>query len=84
MPDKKYKNLKLPKKNILEKELGIFFLKDKNEEDRDCYSEMNYFYLITEEINMIKNKEITIKKSENFKKDYKINLEIGFDYYSEI
>ena len=78
------KNLKLPKKNILEKELGIFFLKDKNEEDRDCYSEMNYFYLITEEINMIKNKEITIKKSENFKKDYKINLEIGFDYYSEI
>ena len=84
MPDKKNKDIKLPKKSILEKELGIFFLKDKNEEDRDCYSEMNYFYLSSEEINMIKNKEITIKKNDKYKKDYIINLEIGFDYYSEI
>ena len=33
---------------------------------------------------MIKNKEITIKKNDKYKKDYIINLEIGFDYYSEI
>ena len=87
-PDKKKNTtVKMPKKFILENEIGIFFLKDKNEENKDCYSEMNYFYLCDDEINMIKKREVLIKKiNENNNKieDYKINLDIRFDYYSEI
>ena len=50
----------LPNKKIIEKEIGCYFLQDKNEEKNDIYSEFNYYFTSPGEENMFKDKKIMI------------------------
>ena len=67
--------INLPDKNIIEKKLQNYFLKEENEEEKQVYSEMNYYYTSKGEENLFKNKKIDIGKytfhiEYNFKNDY--------------
>ena len=68
----KLKEVELPNKKIIEKEIGPYFLKDKNEEEEDVYSEFNYYFSNYVEQKMLNNKKITIN-------DYTYYLEFIFD-----
>ena len=67
--------IRLPDKKLIKKEIGDYFLKEKNEKDEDEYSELNYFYTSTKEEEMIKNKKIKIND------DYEFNIELNADIY---
>ena len=64
---------------MIQLKIGNYFIKDKNEEEADCYSEMNYYYSSFEEKKMVKDKKIEIG-------EYRFYLEIKFEdeYYQEI
>ena len=76
-PPGKINEFEFLKKEDLESVLGPYFLKEKNEEEKDCYSIMNYYYTSEEEEIMIKNKEIEID-------GYTIKIEYDFDIFNEI
>ena len=80
----KYKTIKLPKKSIIEKEIGNYFLKEKNEEDKEVYTEMNYYYTSEGEINMIEEKKIKLSKTNKGKYLYEFNIEKANNYIDEI
>ena len=52
--------IKLPSKKKIENEIENYFIKEKNEEGKECYSEINYYYSSFEEKIMLKNKKIII------------------------
>jgi hypothetical protein len=66
--NKSQKEIELPNKNIIEREIGAYFLKDINEDEKEVYSEFNYYYSSQGEIKMLENKK------------YEIN---GYKYYFE-
>ena len=70
----KLKEIELPNKKIVAKEIGEFFLKDKNEEEIEVYSVFNYYYSNSVEENMLRDKNITIN-------EYTYNLDLQFDDY---
>jgi hypothetical protein len=72
--NKIYEEVKLPQKTEIEKEIGPYFLKEKNEEEIKVYAEMNYYYTSYEESLMIRNKEITI---DNY--TYYLQLNVNFE-----
>ena len=76
---KKNFDILLPNKKCIEKEIGNYFIKDKNEEEVDCYSEMDYYYSSFEEKKMVKDKEINIQ-------GYQFYLDLKFEdeYYQEV
>ena len=69
--------IKLPSKKDMEFEIGAFFLKEKNEDEKDCYSELNYYYTSEEEEIILRNKKIKIGAFEFF-------IEYDFDVFEEI
>ena len=71
--------IKLPNKISIEREIGNYFIKDKNEEEVDCYSEIDYYYSSFEEKKMVKDKKINIE-------GYQFYLDFKFEdeYYQEI
>ena len=71
--------IELPNKNLIENEIGIYFLKEKNEEEKEVYAEMNYYYTSFGEKKMIENKVFEIKDT-----DYKYKIQCDFDSYAEI
>ena len=52
--------IELPSKKKIENEIENYFIKEKNEEGKECYSEINYYYSSFEEKIMVKNKKIII------------------------
>ena len=68
------KEIELPNKKIIENEIGDYFLRDKNEEENEVYSEFNYYYSSPGEENMFRNKYIVIN-------NYKYYIECQFDDY---
>ena len=72
--NKKKKEILLPNKIKIEKELGPYFLKDKNEEENEIYSEFNYYFSNPSEKNMLRNKKYEIN-------DYTYYIECLFDDY---
>ena len=72
--NKKKKEILLPNKIKIEKELGPYFLKDKNEEENEIYSEFNYYFSNPSEKNMFKNKKYEIN-------DYTYYIDCLFDDY---
>ena len=72
-----FNEIKLPDKKEMEYEIGAFFLKEKNEDEKDCYSELNYYYISEEEETIIKKKAIKIDK-------YEFGIEYDFDIFEEI
>ena len=73
--------IKLPKKSDIEYEIGGYFLKEKNTEEKNCYSEINYYYTSKEEEIMIKNKKIEFEINNKY---YIIYIEYDFDIFKEI
>ena len=73
--------ISLPRKSDIEYELGAYFLEEKNTEEKNCYSELNYYYTSKEEEIMIDNKKITIEFGN---KSYNIYIEYNFDIFKEI
>ena len=71
----KIKEIELPNKNNIEKEIGNYFLKEKNEEEKEMYSEFNCYYESIEEENMRRNKKIKID-------DYTYIIDCQFDEYN--
>ena len=71
--------IELPNKNLIENEIGIYFLKEKNEEEKEVYAEMNYYYTSFGEKKMIENKVFEIKDT-----DYKYKIQCDVDFYAEI
>ena len=65
--------IELPKKKIIENEIGSYFLKDINEEEKEVYSEFNYYYSSEGEIKMLENKKFEIN-------GYKYYFECQFNY----
>ena len=89
--DRKEKKIYLPKKSELEYEIGAYFLKEKNTEEKNCYSEFNYYYSSLEEENLITDKKIhfefEVENDKNIKKEkikYDIYIEYDFDIFGEI
>jgi len=72
-------DIELPSKNLIEREIGSYFLKEKNEEEKEVYAEMNYYYTSFEEKRMIEKKIFEIKKP-----NYKYNIQCDVDFYTEI
>ena len=72
-----FNEIKLPDKKEMEYEIGAFFLKEKNEDEKDCYSELNYYYISEEEETIIRKKAINIDK-------YEFGIEYDFDIFEEI
>ena len=70
----KKKEIELPNKQNIEKEIGKYFLKDKNEDERDAYSEFNYYYKCYGEEKMLRDKNIKIN-------DYVYYIDCQFDDY---
>ena len=68
------KNIKvsLPDKSIIENKIKNYFLTEENEEEKQVYSEMNYYYTSKVEENLFKNKRIEIGK-------YKFNIEYNYE-----
>ena len=54
------KEIELPIKEKFEEEIGEYFMKDKNQEDKEVYSEFNYYFTSPEEEKMFKTKKIEI------------------------
>ena len=54
------KDIELPNKKIIEREIGAYFLKDINEDEKEVYSEFNYYYSSQGEIKMLENKKFEI------------------------
>ena len=77
--NKKNDEITLPSKKMIEKEIGNYFIKDKNEEEAECYSEMDYYYSSYLEKKMVKDKQITIGEN-TFYLDFKFEDE----YYQEV
>lgn len=75
-PGAKNPEIELPNKEDFEFYLGPYFLMEKNEEEKDCYSIMNYYYTSEEEEMMIKNKEFEID-------GYTIKLEFDYDIFND-
>jgi hypothetical protein len=71
----KIKEIELPNKNNIEKEIGNYFLKDKNEEEKEMYSEFNCYYESLGEENMRKDKKIKID-------DYTYLIDCQFNEYN--
>ncbi len=71
---KEYIEIDLPDKKLIRKEIGAYFLEEKNEKEEKEYSEINYYYISEGEEEMIKNKKITIG-------DYEFNIELNTDIY---
>lgn len=57
---KNLKEIELPNKKLIEREIGSYFLKDINEEEKEVYSEFNYYYSSLGEIKMLENKKFEI------------------------
>ena len=74
--------ISLPKKSDIEYEIGAYFLKEKNTEEKNCYSELNYYYTSKEEEMMMADKKIEIEIPKN--KKYNIFIECDFDIFNEI
>ena len=74
--------ISLPKKSDIEYEIGAYFLKEKNTEEKNCYSELNYYYTSKEEEIMIENKKITLEFAGY--KTYNIYIEYDIDIFNEI
>ena len=77
----KYKIINLPDKRLIEKEIGKYFLKDVNENEKEVYIEMNYYYESDGEKNMVKDKNIKIKHQKSI---YDFNFEKADKYIDEI
>ena len=70
----KKKEVSLPNKEKIEKEIGSYFLKDKNEKENEVYSEFNYYFSHPAEKNLLMNKKIEIN-------DYTYYIDCLFDDY---
>ena len=71
--NKNQKDIELPNKKIIEREIGPYFLKDINEEEKEVYSEFNYYYSSLGEIKMLENKKFEIN-------GYKYYFECQFNH----
>ena len=58
----KIKEIELPNKKVVENEIGPYFLKDKNEEEEEVYSEFNYYFTNPVELKMLNDKKISINE----------------------
>lgn len=71
--NKNQKEIELPDKKAIEAEIGPYFLKDINEEEKEVYSEFNYYYSSQGEIKMFENKKFQIN-------GYKYYFECQFEH----
>ena len=62
----------LPDKNEMKKRFGSFFYKEKNEFEKEVYSEINYYYISEKEKEIIKEKCFKVF-------DYTIYCDFKFD-----
>ena len=64
--------MELPDQEKIEKVFGAYFLKEKDEYEKEVYSKINYYYISDEENNMLINKKLEAN-------GYKFKLEFNFD-----
>lgn len=73
---KKENFVELPDKKIIENKFGRFFLKEKDEYEKEVFSEINYYYISEKEEEMIKTKEQDKKYVQVI--NYKIYYDLRF------
>ena len=69
--------IEMPDKTAIEEEIKKYFLQEKNEEEKNVYAEMNYYYTSNGERDMIKNKMIKID-------GYVYNIQCNVNFEEEI
>ena len=69
--------IEMPDKTAIEEEIKKYFLQEKNEEEKNVYAEMNYYYTSNGERDMIKNKMIKID-------NYVYNIQCNVNFEEEI
>ena len=78
----KLTTVQLPKKSEIEDKFKNFFVKEKDENEEEKYSKLNYYYISEEEKEMIEDKMIKIEFDNN---EITFNLELKIDdIYKEI
>ena len=79
-------NVTLPNKNEIENKFKKLFILEKDENEEDKYSKINYYYITEEEKKLIKDKNIKVKNKEGeliFKLELNIDdIYIGIDDFN--
>ena len=57
--------IKLPDKKLIEERFGSYFYKEKNEFEKEVYSEINYYYISEGEKEIMKQLEKYVKVIDN-------------------
>ena len=77
----KYNNkevsLRLPDKKEMEKRFGIYFYKEKNEFEKDVYSEINYYFISEKEEEILKTQDLKEKYFQSL--EYQIYYDLKFE-----